>query len=170
MVKISQAMVLSLDVIPSGMAFAVLDGPERLVDWGVVRIKDKSKHAYAEQAEALFWRYIPDLLVVEAPRGPGSRRAMRARTLIHRIEAFALSKTLPVRKVSRGEVRVAFGGREKTKYEIAETIVRFFPELEDRLPRFRKPWMSEDERMNIFDAVSFALAAFRSPETEDIAA
>lgn len=170
MVKISQACVLSLDIIPNGIAFAVLDGPERLVDWGVVHIKDKSKHAFAERTESLFWRYIPDVLVVEAPRGPGSRRALRARTLIHRVEAVALSKSLPVRKVSRGDVRSAFGGAHKTKYEIAETIARFFPELEDRLPRFRQPWMSEDERMNIFDAVSFALTVFRSPETEDIAA
>ena len=33
-----------------------------------------------------------------------------------------------------------------------------FPELEKRLPRVRKPWMSEDERMSIFDAVALAIA------------
>ena len=33
-----------------------------------------------------------------------------------------------------------------------------FPELAPRLPRFRKLWMSEDERMSIFDALSLALA------------
>ena len=30
------------------------------------------------------------------------------------------------------------------------------------LPRFRKPWMSEDYRISIFDAVAFANAYFRS--------
>jgi len=30
-----------------------------------------------------------------------------------------------------------------------------------RLPRFRKPWMSEDYRMSIFDAVALAIAFFQ---------
>jgi hypothetical protein len=171
MVKLTRARVLALDITGRGIAFAVLDGPERLLDWGVAHMRDRSKHAYVERAESLFWRYIPDLLVVEAPRGPGSYRALRARSLIQRIEILAGSKTLPIRRVSRGDVRFAFSGTAKSKYEIAQAVARLFPELEDRLPRYRKPWMSEDERMNIFDAVSFALTVYRSPESlEEIAA
>jgi len=30
-----------------------------------------------------------------------------------------------------------------------------------RLPRLRKPWMSEDYRMSIFDAVALALTIFQ---------
>jgi len=33
-----------------------------------------------------------------------------------------------------------------------------------RLPRFRKPWMSEDSRMSIFDAVAFGLTCFQTPK------
>ena len=47
-----------------------------------------------------------------------------------------------------------------TKYEGAVAIAKRFPELAPRLPRFRKPWMSEDYRMSIFDAVGFALVYF----------
>jgi hypothetical protein len=39
-------------------------------------------------------------------------------------------------------------------------IAKRFPELAPRLPRFRKPWMSEDYRMSIFDAVAMALTLF----------
>jgi hypothetical protein len=39
-------------------------------------------------------------------------------------------------------------------------IAKRFPELALRLPRFRKPWMSEDYRMSIFDAAGFALAFY----------
>jgi hypothetical protein len=46
------------------------------------------------------------------------------------------------------------------KFEIAKTIAARFPELTPRLPRFRKPWMSEDYRMSIFDAVAFGLTFF----------
>jgi hypothetical protein len=36
------------------------------------------------------------------------------------------------------------------------------PELTARLPRVRKPWMSEDERMSIFDAAAMALTYFET--------
>jgi len=36
------------------------------------------------------------------------------------------------------------------------------PELTPRFPRFKKPWMSEDYRMSIFDAIAFATAFFCS--------
>jgi hypothetical protein len=172
MVKISTARVLSLDITGRGIAFAYFDGPERLLDFGVTKTRDGSKHAYVECAESLFWRFLPDVLVLEkARRGLGSRRGLRARTVIERIELLALTKTLPVRKVSRAEVNAAFAGIGKNKHEIALAIARFFPELEDRLPRERKPWMSEDLRANVFDAVSFAFTVYRTPEDfEEIAA
>ena len=47
-----------------------------------------------------------------------------------------------------------------TKREIAEAIVREFPELEPRLPPVRKIWMSEDVRMSIFDAAALAITFF----------
>ena len=46
------------------------------------------------------------------------------------------------------------------KQEIAIAIAERFPELAPRLPRSRKPWMSEDYRMSIFDAVALALTFF----------
>jgi hypothetical protein len=61
--------------------------------------------------------------------------------------------------VSRREVQKRFVHSGTTKYEIAVAVARLFPELTSRLPRQRKPWMSEDKRMSIFDAVSFALVA-----------
>ena len=53
----------------------------------------------------------------------------------------------------------------ETKFEIATTIGKQFPELAPRVPPFRKPWMSEDYRMSIFDAVAFATSYF-SKSTE----
>lgn len=171
MVTIANARILSLDMTAKGFAYAVLEGPERLIDWGTTEIKDRSKNGYVERAESFLWRYFPDLVVLEAGKGAGSRRGERARNLIQRIELLAVTRGLPVRKVSRGDVRFAFRGSAETKHEIAHAIASLFPELESRLPRFRKPWMSEDERMSIFDAVSFALTVYRSPEQlEEIAA
>ena len=48
------------------------------------------------------------------------------------------------------------------KREIAQSIAREFPELEPRLPPVRRIWMSEDARMNIFDAVALGMTFFHT--------
>jgi len=44
----------------------------------------------------------------------------------------------------------------------ARFIAARFPELARSVPPERKPWMSEDERMAIFDAAAFGLEFFRA--------
>jgi hypothetical protein len=83
----------------------------------------------------------------------------------------ALSRNVKVKTLSRAEVKQAFAeSGAGTKYEIAIAIANRFPELTPRLPRFRKPWMSEDYRMSIFDAVAFGLTFFRSNDETKLAA
>jgi hypothetical protein len=49
------------------------------------------------------------------------------------------------------------GSAKGTKHALAETLAAKFPvELALRLPPKRRPWMSEDPRMDIFDAVGLA--------------
>jgi hypothetical protein len=70
-------------------------------------------------------------------------------------------KNIRVRRFSKADVKRRFqelGSR--TKYEIALAIAKRFPELAPRLPRFRKPWMSEDYQMSIFDAVGLGVSSF----------
>ena len=57
-------------------------------------------------------------------------------------------------------MRVSLKPVPQNKYEIAIAIAKRFPELAPRLPRLRKPWMSEDDRMSIFDAIGLAAAFF----------
>ena len=61
--------------------------------------------------------------------------------------------------MTRAQVAQHFEASGGTKYEIAVAITRWLPELEGYLPPRRKLWFPEDERMNVFDAVSFALTA-----------
>jgi len=65
-----------------------------------------------------------------------------------------------VRLFSRTQVkRVFFSEGHGTKQEVAERIAKRFPEeLGFRLPPKRRPWMSEDYRMDIFNAIALALA------------
>jgi hypothetical protein len=81
--------------------------------------------------------------------------------LIREIRVLAGNHHIPTRGFSRQKVRQAFAAlHASTKYEIALAVVGQLPELMPRLPRFRKLWMSEDERMAIFDAAALALTYF----------
>ena len=49
------------------------------------------------------------------------------------------------------------------KDAVARLIVQQFPELERFLPPKRRPWMPEDERMAIFDALALAMVFLSVP-------
>ena len=57
------------------------------------------------------------------------------------------------------------------KQSLAETIARHIPAFARYLPPPRKPWMSEDSRMSLFDAAALALTFFQSPsmQAEEVA-
>ena len=67
---------------------------------------------------------------------------------------------------SRKQVSVVLStDRALSKHEIAEILAKRFPEeLGSRLPPKRRPWMSEDSRMDIFDAVAMGVTFFNNTE------
>jgi hypothetical protein len=143
-----------------GFGYAVFEGPNSLVDWGVRAIRSRQKNlASLSKVRELLAFYRPDVLVLEDYQGRGSR-AKRIQTLINLMTAHATEERITTASYCRSDVRSSFG--LTTKREIAEDIVREFPELEPRLPPVRKIWMSEDVRMNIFDAAALAITFFDS--------
>ena len=163
--------VLAIDPSTRGFGFAVLEGPNRLIDWGVKETKTDKNRRSLELIAELIEIYEPKVLVVEDYVGKGSRRCRRVGDLIDEIAKLALKRKVKVTCFSRGEVKQAFTeSGARMKYEIAIAIAKGFPELAPRLPRFRKPWMSEDYRMSIFDAVSFGLTFFHVDSKRKLAA
>src|SRR5215831_7045008 len=155
--------VLAIDPSTRGFGFAVLEGPNRLIDWGVKETKTDKKKRSLKLIEELMERYQPKVFVVEDYGGKGSRRCQRVGELIRDISKVALKRGIRVKSISRLKVKQAFSQcGASNKHEIAIAIAKQFPELAPRLPRFRKPWMSEDYRMSIFDAVGFGLAFVHS--------
>ena len=150
-------ITLALDTTSEGFAFAVLQGNETLIDWACSEVSKKKPEAWRGRVERLLTRYEPDLVVLADVED--SRRGKWAKRFTLDIASLAHENGIAVRRVSRREVREKFSDSGTTKYEIAVAVTRLFPELASRLPRQRKPWMSEDKRMSIFDAVSFALVA-----------
>src|SRR5215469_3049241 len=153
--------VLAIDPSTRGFGFAVLEGPNRLIDWGVKETKTDKKTRSLKLITDLMEQYQPNVIVVEDYAAKGSRRCGRVRELINDIAKLAVKRNVKVRSFSRIKVKQMFSEFGATnKYEIAIAIAKRFPELAPRLPRFRKPWMSEDYRMSIFDAVGLGLTFF----------
>ena len=149
--------ILAIDPTPRGLAYAFLESPAFLVDWGE-RIAPARSGALLRKVDELLLCYKPTLLVIEDLAAAGSRRRMRARKEIRSIELLGLKRGLSAERVSRLAVRDAFAPA-KSKFEVALRLAHFFPVLARRLPRKRKAWTTEDTRMNIFDALGFAAAA-----------
>lgn len=151
--------ILAIDPIYRGFGFAVLEGPRRLVDWGVAGSADRDVSESVKRVVDLVERYGPDVVVTEKVEAVGGRRRMRARRLIALVEEVATANAAKVGRVPRLELLEEFPEmRPFSKDRVAAVIAARFPELRSSLPAVRRPWMSEDTRMAIFDAVAFGLA------------
>lgn len=152
--------VLGIDPYSRGFGFAVLEGPDSLIDWGIKEIREETKNTRClADVEALIDRYRPDVIAVEDYTARGSRRCERVRELIFEVLKLATRRKIKIKTVSRARVQRAFfetGAR--TKHQIATAITKRFPELGPYLPPERKCYMSEDPRMSVFDAVGWGMA------------
>src|SRR5215813_10843103 len=95
---------LAIDPSTRGFGFAILEGPNRLIDWGVKETKIDKKRGSLKFIEELIERYQPSVLVVEDYAGKGSRRCGRVRELINDISKLAANRKVKVRSVSRLKV------------------------------------------------------------------
>ena len=109
--------------------------------------------------EELITHYSPQLLAVPEILRSGQRDRARIERLIGDIIKLAQKTGLEFQKASRKEIQqYFFNVRANTKHELASHLAERFPdELGAQLPPERRPWMSEDYRMNIFTAVALAI-------------
>ena len=150
--------VLAIDPYPRGFGFAVLESRERLIDYGVKKVRGDKNSACLKRITDLIKRYQPDVIVFGSLTSNGSCRTLRVQELIQEILKLALDKRIKARSISRLQIRKTFSPLGAfTKHQIANSIAKQLPELAFRLPPPRKPWMGEDERMSIFDALALAL-------------
>lgn len=154
--------VLAVSPSTRGFGFAVIEEPNELIDWGVKETKQDKNAQCRTLVGKLIDYYQPDVFVVEEWKAKDTQRRARIRALLEELSKLAAVKKVQTRSISRAAVRKVFSPSEAfTKQQIAITIASHFPELERQLPPNRKPWMPEDYRMSIFDAVSLALSFFR---------
>ena len=159
MIQKQPVRILAIAPLSRGLGYAVMEGPDRLVACGnKVILRDKN-------AEALAWVkkfiqfYQPDVLVLPDVNAKDTHRAPRIQSLHRQIVALAKKHRLKLPLISATRQRQQLLGNPKaTKQAMAEALAKTFPvELGSRLPPKRRPWTSEDPRMDIFYAVGLAV-------------
>jgi Holliday junction resolvasome RuvABC endonuclease subunit len=161
-----QLLILAIAPVTRGFGFAVLEGRDMLVDWGVKTVKGKgNKNAKSlAHVEELIARYQPGVLVLEDASAKGSRRHPRIRRLCQQIIKVAATRKVSLKLFSREQVLNTFiPDGQGTKHALAEIIAKqFSDQLGSKLPPKRKAWMREHYQMGIFDAAALALVLRKS--------
>jgi hypothetical protein len=147
--------VLSVDPYLRGFGWALLEGPDLLVDWGIYQTKTNTPGRALARIADLLDRYTPAMLVIEDTEHPGCRRRERARLFISDICDMAKAAGVEVQPVTMQDVRERYKALgAKSKDAVAQVLADRFPELRRIRPPRRKNWMREDERMAVFDALA----------------
>lgn len=165
-------LVLAIHPFSRGYAFALFEGPLSPADWGVKEIRSGNRNTRAlAAAAALMARSRAEILVLEDCSEPGHGRARRIRRLLRLLANAAEGAGLETAHYARDCIRECFKETgAATRYEIAQVIAARLPAFEDKLPRPRKPWEAEDQRMALFDAAALALTHYRARHDEPVLA
>jgi len=151
--------ILAIDPHSRGFGYAVLEGTDRLVDWGLKAARHHPNAQSLARILDLIAIYRPDTIAIEDHSAKSSRRRERVKKLLNEVAALCRENKIAVRRVSRGRVQKIFSLCGKlTDHDLAIALTTRFPELAIDLPPKRKPWMSPNPRMSIFGAVALALA------------
>ena len=160
MIQKKSVRILAVAPLSRGLGYAGMEGPTRLVASGNKAILGDKNAGSLARVKKFIQFYQPDVLVLPDVNAADTRRAKRIKILQRKIVAVAKKRQLKVRLISVTQVRGKLLGDAKgTKQAVAQTLAEKFPvELASRLPPKRRVWMSEDPRMDIFDAVGLAVA------------
>ena len=152
--------LLSIAISTRGFGYAVMEGNNDLVAFGARGVKGDKNVRCRRSIEKLLKLYWPDVLVLYDVKAKDARRGPRTQRLHEEIMTLAKQQKLKIAVFPITDVRSSLLSNSKaTKHELAISMAKKFPdELASRLPPKRRPWMSEDRRMDIFDAVSLACA------------
>ena len=153
-------LVLAFSPTSRGIGYAVFEGPQNPLDWGVKEARASKNAQCLKRVKEIIRFYGPDLIVIENEE-KANRRGLRVHRLLKDIAVAAKQcnlTTYPISKVTIDGVFSQF--QAHTKFQRAARIIEWLPELKLLTPRERKPWMSEDYRMGIFDAMTLALTYY----------
>jgi hypothetical protein len=149
--------VLGLASTTHGFAYALTEGPRRLVDW-----KTKGVPVYGQKAV----RVLDDLLIRSRPlfvafdRGAARKKRNRGRSFGMAVKKACQARGIMILGITSQHTDSLASRPRPNKWDVADAIVKFFPDTATNLPPRRKPWQSEDDRIGLFMALAAAVCAW----------
>lgn len=155
--KQSPLRTFAIQISCRGFGYVILEGAEKLVDWGVKQATQSGQRRTIEVVADLIAQYRPHHVLLEDIVNEAHRRSPRAVLLTKCIVEFGAVHGLNQKLVSAMMIKETFQRwGASTKEDRARVISERLPILAPQLPPPRKPWMSEDSRMSIFSAAAIA--------------
>lgn len=151
--------IIAIDLRSSRFGFAVFEGRNRLLDWGIKNFR-QGVNAVRIPADiklgGLMDEFLPNAVVLMERETETMCRARMREGLLRQ----AKKRSIDVHFLSPREVKSAFVGSNRNKYAVAAAVIERFPELASRRPGERKIWKPEDYVMKIFDATALGITYF----------
>lgn len=150
--------LLALEIRSRRLGFVILEGPTKLLDWGVRRCPSRSadrRAAFEKRIRVLLELYNPTAVVMRRriSLSPKAKKEILSAEQVVRSEANNSSTT--IESLSTRKIRRFFADHGcATKHQIASFLAKSFEELSWKLPPKRKPWQSEPYVTVVFDAAA----------------
>jgi hypothetical protein len=156
------ALVLVIYFNTRGFAFVLFEGHLLPFDWGLFETRGPRKHRRClARVVTILDRYQPDFIVLR-DSSTQDTRTPRITNLNAAISEMARERRIPIHAYSRVHVQDTFEyAGVANKQNVARLIAKHIPEFERYVPPPRKPWMSEDPRMGLFDAAALGFVFYQ---------
>lgn len=155
-------LVLGWKPSTHGCAWVAFDSPFSIHDFGQSDARGEKNARCLALLEKLLDRLQPELVVIEAFEGPGTRQSPRVKRLCRAAVTLVRDRGIDVTWLSRAEIQAGFAPiGARTRHEIAAAVARSFEPLRDILPPKRRVWDSSHRRMALFDAASLVVAHYQ---------
>src|SRR5712692_1650169 len=104
----TEKRVLSIDPTHRGFGYVVLEGSDRLIDWGVRYVQGQKNKASIAATGELISHYRPQIIVLEDVAAKGCRRRKRVRELVEVLDRYGRERGLTVRTIAQTKVKTTF--------------------------------------------------------------
>ncbi len=154
-----QKLTLVLHPNTFGVGFVICEGPKEILDFGLKKVQPISHHKYMKKVKWLIDYCKPNLVLLLDYKS--RKLSARQKRIIDVIVDMAKAKNLELKSYSKSQVKQVFSSfQATTKYEIAMVILNWYPELKNKIPHKRLPWMAEHYQMGVFDAFALMLTHY----------
>jgi hypothetical protein len=161
MIQDKYLAVLAVHPTARGMGWAIATSPLTFIDWGIIRARGDKNATCLRRITELIETFSPAVIVLRHASGSSRRRVKRIQRLVTAIVQLAHNRNIELQMFAEKQIRSHFERfGAKTREDIAQFLASNIDALSSRIPPKRKPWMSEDARLGLFDAAALVVAFF----------